>query len=264
MSNALSIRDQLKAGKSDYVDQIAQALPSHINPDRMVRMVLTSFAEVPKLAQCDAASVWKSVLSCCAIGLEPGALGHAYLLPYNTKEGMKCQLQMGYKGLIELAMRSGKVSSIYADAVHDNDEFIYERGTDEKLVHKPCMRSDRGEAYCYYAYAKMKDGGFNADVMFMEDILAIKDRAKASFGPWKTDFSEMAKKTVIKRLCKKLPLSPELHEAIHLDNQSTGIQTVQPTQQPTFSLPVPEKQAEQEESNVDDLDPNYGESDNEA
>lgn len=235
----VTIYNALKENNEAYINQLSQALPEHIKPERMVRMILTSFAQTPKLKECDQASIWKSVLDCCAIGLEPGALGHAYLLPYKSKSGMQCQLQIGYKGLIELAMRSGKVSSIYADVVCENDVFEYERGTDEKLIHRPLMKGDRGRAYCYYAYAKMLDGGFNADVMFIEDIEAIQKRSKAEFGPWKTDFVEMAKKTVIKRLSKKLPLSPEFHDAIAKDNEATGLKTIDVPEQPKLSIAEP-------------------------
>ena len=68
-------------------------------------------------------------------------------------------IQIGYKGLIELARRSGQILSITTHAVHENDEFEFQYGLNENLSHKPNIRGDRGEVYCYYAYATLKDGG---------------------------------------------------------------------------------------------------------
>ena len=117
MSNALSISEGLKVGNTKFIDQLAAALPEHVKPDRMVRVLLTAFNKNPDILQCSSASVWQSILDCCALGLEPDALGRAYLIPYNNE----CTLQVGYKGLVDLAMRSGKVSTFHADKVFEND-----------------------------------------------------------------------------------------------------------------------------------------------
>lgn len=222
-----NIMTALKSRNASWISQLSAALPEHVKPDRMVRVLLTSFSKTPKLLQCTQQSVWQSILDCCALGLEPDALGRAYLLPYKTKKGMICQLQIGYKGLIDLAMRTGKVSSIHSDVVCDNDLFEYELGSDAKLKHKPELRNDRGDPYCFYAYCKMKDGSFTFDVMTIKEIKRIQSRSKCGDnGPWQTDFNEMAKKTVIKRLSKTLPLSPEFMDAVVMDNDVNGYKDI--------------------------------------
>ncbi len=217
----------LKSGNVDFIQQLSAALPAHITPDRMVRVLLTSFNKTPKLMECTRDSVWQSILDCCAIGLEPDALGRAYLIPYKVQGVMTCQLQIGYKGLVDLAMRSGKVASFHADKVCENDIFEYELGSNFTLEHSPCLKGERGKPYCYYAYCQMKDGSFNADVMTLDEIEAIRKRSKSGDrGPWKTDRDEMAKKTVLKRLSKMLPLSPEFMDAVTHDNNTNGLKDI--------------------------------------
>ena len=228
MSTGKEIALSLKDNNEEILSQLSAALPEHIKPDRMARVLLTAFNKTPELQNCTRASVWQAIMDCCALGLEPDALGRAYLLPYNNRKEktLECQLQIGYKGLIDLALRSGKVSSIHSDKVCENDDFIYELGSCATLQHTPNLRG-RGEPYCYYAYCVMKDGSFNPDVMTMDEIIAIRDRSKCpKFGPWVTDFDEMAKKTVVKRLSKMLPLSPEFMGAVLHDNSVNGLRDI--------------------------------------
>jgi recombination protein RecT len=149
------------------------------------------------------------------LGLEPNTpLGQAYLIPFkNNKKGIvECQFQIGYKGLIDLAYRSGEMSSIYAHAVHENDEFEYEYGLDQKLVHKPAS-SNRGKAIKYYAVWKLKNGGYGFGVMSVEDVTLHAQKYSQAFAysssPWKTEFDEMAKKTVLKAVLKYAPIKTE-------------------------------------------------------
>jgi len=255
MANALikpnsggTVAAALKEGNVQFIEQLAAALPSHITPDRMVRVLLTAFNKVPELADCSKGSVWQSILDCCALGLEPDALGRAYLIPYKNE----CTLQIGYKGLIDLAMRSGKVKSIHADKVADMDTFEYELGNDAKLKHMPYLKGDRGKFYCYYAYVHGIDGSFSCDIMTMDEILAIKSRSqsgKYNKGPWATDFDEMAKKTVVKRLSKMLPLSPEFVDAIQHDNKVNALKDIRDASidaAPKFSIAETEAEIVQE------------------
>ncbi|GAK01483.1 recombinational DNA repair protein RecT [Geomicrobium sp. JCM 19055] len=119
---------------------------------------------------------------------------------------------MGYKGMIDLARRSGHIKSIYAHTVHANDEFEYELGLEPKLVHKPAT-GDRGNMEYAYAVAHFVDGGYQFEVFSHHDIEQVKKRSKAgNFGPWKTDYEEMAKKTVVRRMFKYLPISIEIQQ----------------------------------------------------
>lgn len=205
---------------------IAQAIPKHLTPDRLLRIATTSIRTNPKLKVCTPESLLGAVMQCAQLGLEPSILGHAYLIPYKNKkkEGDKeiwldeCQFQIGYKGLIELARRTGQISSIMAQSVYEKDEFEYEYGINEKLKHVP-TDGDRGPVVKYYAYAKFKDGGYSFLVMSRRDIEIHRDKfSKAkTYGPWKDHFDEMAKKTVLKALMKYMPISVEFQRAVDQD-----------------------------------------------
>lgn len=207
---------------------IAQAIPKHMTPDRLLRIATTAIKTTPKLKACTAVSLLASVMQCAQLGLEPGVLGHAYLIPFNNKKKdkngkeyyeMEAQFQIGYKGLLDLVRRTGEISSIAAHAVHKNDFFEFEYGLKENLKHIPKMEGDRGEVYLYYAYAKFKDGGYSFLVMGKSDIERHRDMYSktAKFGPWKDQFDEMAKKTVIKALVKYMPISVEVHKNVSMD-----------------------------------------------
>jgi len=201
-----------------FKDQIAAALPRHMTPDRMARIVTTEVRKVPKLLTCNPKSLFGAVIQASQLGLEPGnALGHAYLIPY----GKDVNLIIGYRGMIDLARRSGQIISIEARPVFDGDEFSYEFGLNPDLKHKPGPTNNRGDLTHVYAVAKLKGGGTQWDVMTMGEVELIRNQSKAgNNGPWKTHFEEMAKKTVIRRLFKYLPVSIELQKAVGLDEQA--------------------------------------------
>ncbi len=212
-----------------YKAALSGALPKHVTVDRMVRVVLTAMNRTPKLLACTKESLWQSVMDCASLGLEPDALGRAYLIPYEDKKNNRtiCQLQIGYKGLADLAYRSGMVESIQAQAVHEKDHFELAFGSNEKLDHKPYMDGDRGKVVAVYAYCKLKGGAFKFDVMSVRDVEVIRARSKSgNNGPWATDWNEMAKKTVFKRMAKTLPLSSEIRSAIELDDAANPVEAV--------------------------------------
>lgn len=152
-------------------------------------------------------------MKCAELGIEPDGR-RAYLIPYKND----IQLIIDYKGIAELAMRSGMISNIHADKVCENDEFEYNIG--EITKHRIDFRKPRGEAYAYYAIVTFKDGTKKCEVMSKDEVDAIRKRSKSpNNGPWVTDYDEMAKKTVFKRLSKWLPLSPELQKGIDIDNE---------------------------------------------
>ena len=193
--------------------EIKKALPSVITPERFTRMVLSALSTNPKLAFCTPASFLGAMISAAQLGLEPNTpLGQAYLLPYNNKGVMEVQFQVGYKGLIDLAYRSGEVELVQAHIVYENDTFECEFGLEPKLVHKPADK-DRGQPIKVYAMFKTKSGGYGFDVMSMDDVRRHAEKySKAygsSFSPWKTNFEEMAKKTALKKVLKYAPLKSD-------------------------------------------------------
>lgn len=211
---------------NDMKPAIQQAIPKHMTPERLLRIATTSIRTNPKLKVCTPQSLLGAVMQCAQLGLEPSILGHAYLVPYKNKkkEGDRewyedeCQFQIGYKGLIELARRTGQISSIMAHSVHENDEFEYEYGINDKLRHVPAD-GERGAIKKYYAVAKFKDGGYAFIVMSKRDIEIHRDKFSKTkkYGPWVDHFDEMAKKTVLKALMKYMPISVEFQKAVDQD-----------------------------------------------
>lgn len=207
-------------GMDSVKRQLANALPNGITPERFLRVVLTEVRQNPALLGTTRESFLSSLMDAAALGLEPGPLGHAYLVPYrnNKTNAVDCTLILGYKGLIDLARRSGNIVSIVARAVHENDEFDFHYGDEERVIHKPQIRGDRGPAYAYYGVAHYRDGGKTVLVMSKEDVEKYRKRSKAKdSGPWVTDYDAMACKTVIRRMATFMPLSIQAAEAIQKD-----------------------------------------------
>ena len=199
--------------------EIAKVLPKHIKSDHLLRVALTEIRKNPKLLECSSQSLLGALMLAAQLGLEPGILGHAYLIPYyNSKtRSTEVQFQIGYKGYIDLVRRSGELQTLDVHEVCRNDEFEYEYGLTPKLMHRPALEN-RGEPYCYYAIAKLKDGGFMFLVLSVQDVEKFRKRSKSpDYGPWVTDYDAMAKKTVIKQLAKYLPLSTEIQTQIVQD-----------------------------------------------
>jgi recombination protein RecT len=208
--------------------QIEKALPTVLTGERFTRMVLTAMSTTPQLAECTPQSFLGAMMQAAQLGVEPNTpLGQAYLIPYRNHGQLECQFQLGYKGLIDLAYRSGEIISISAHEVYENDEFEYELGLEEKLRHKPALK-DRGEVILYYAVFRTKSGGSGFAVMSVEDVKKHMNQyskaAKGGFSPWSTNFDAMAKKTVIKQVLKYAPIKTEFVRAVAADGTiKTGI-----------------------------------------
>ena len=201
--------------------EIKKALPSVITPERFTRMVLSAISTNPKLGSCTPSSFLGAMMSAAQLGLEPNTpLGQAYILPYQNKGTLEAQFQLGYKGLIDLAYRSGEVELIQAHIVYENDKFDCEYGLEAKLSHIPA-ESERGEPIKVYAMFKTKSGGYGFEVMSMDDVKKHAQKYSKSFGssfsPWATSFEEMAKKTVLKKCLKYAPLKSDFVKGIVQD-----------------------------------------------
>ena len=230
IKNAVATKQQNGVAKpktmKDYVQQmldageLAKALPSVITPERFTRIVLSALSSTPELNNCSRESFLGAMMTSAQLGLEPNTpLGQAYLIPFrnNRKGVVECQFQLGYKGLIDLAYRSG-VKSIQVHEVYENDVFTCEYGLEPKLVHKPAL-TDRGRVIAYYAVFETAEGGTGFEIMSREDVEAHAKKYSKSFGsgPWKTDFDAMAKKTVLKRVLKYAPLRTDFVRAVESD-----------------------------------------------
>lgn len=201
--------------------QILAALPKHFSSDRFIRIALTEIRKNPELGRCDPYSFLGAVIQSAQLGLEVGSgLGHAFLVPFRNKTRGITEVQLipGYKGLIDLARRSGHIETISARIVRERDFFEFAYGDDEKIVHVPYTGpDDPGTITMVYAIARLKGGGIQREVMSRAQIDRTRDRANKN-PVWETDFDEMARKTAVRRICKYLPLSPELCGALEADN----------------------------------------------
>lgn len=194
--------------------EIQRALPKHLDADRLTRIAMTTIRQTPELLDCNIQSLLAAVMQSAQLGLEPNILGQAYIIPY----GKEAQFIIGYRGMIDLARRSGHIESIYSHPVFEEDEFDYEYGLDPKLRHKPAM-DDRGQFIGAYGVAKFKDGGYHFEFMPKAEIDKRRARSAAkNSGPWVRDYEEMACKTVIRHMFKYLPISIEVMKQVeHTD-----------------------------------------------
>lgn len=186
--------------------------------DRFKRVVLTSMRQNPKLQACSQASFLGAMMTSAQLGLEPNTpMGLAYLIPYKTE----CTFILGYKGLVELARRSGRISQVMAHAVYEGDEFVFQLGLKPDIHHIPSGedREDPKRLTHVYAYARFTDGSDPVFVVLTKKkIETFRKRSMAgNGGPWATDYEAMAMKTAVRRLATWLPLSPQMAGAIHAD-----------------------------------------------
>lgn len=206
-------------------------LPKHFDSERMLKLALGALRTTPKLAGASLSSLLGSVVTCAQLGLEPNTpLGHAYLLPFDKREKRdgqwvttetQVQVIIGYKGMLDLARRSGQIVSIAAHEVCEGDDFRFAYGLEEELVHRPAMK-DRGAVIGFYAVAKLQGGGYSFEFMSTDEVNHIRDKAAEKnrakkdnqgrpiiTGPWLDNYVEMGRKTVLRRLFKYLPISIE-------------------------------------------------------
>lgn len=259
---------------------IQAALPKHMTADRMMRVAMHAVRTTPALQQCTVESLFGAVVQCSQMGLEPNTvLGHAYLVPFNnrSKDCKDVQLIIGYKGLVDLARRSGQIETLSAHVAHrseyDNGNFQVRYGTEGSIIHYPELEPTGGIVGAY-AVATFKGGGYQFEFMTVGQINAIRDASQGYRSaqrydkdhPWISSYSEMAKKTVIRRLAKYLPLSVELATAAELDGMAEGGKdqgldtvldgdySVMPDEQPQEE---PEQQPEEPEPTPDDWTAEY-------
>lgn len=210
----------IRALTGELDNAIPPAVKKVLTPDRMLRLVLTAMRQVRNLDQCTFPSLAGALMVSAQLGLEPCTpLGHCYLIPRkNGRTGQyEATFQLGYQGMLELAYRTETIKSVTAKAVYSNDEFVYEEGLDDRLIHRPYLGGDRGQVIAYYAIIKFINGGHAFDVMSFAEManhverFAPRDyKTQAITGPWSTDFDEMAKKTMIRRLFKMMRKSTDI------------------------------------------------------
>ena len=222
-------------------DSIRAVVPSNlgITPEKIVKMAVIAATKTPALLRCSKLSVMQAIMTSAELGLDfSGTLGEGWIIPY----GNEAVFMAGYRGLVSLAYRSGAVLDIEARVVYEGDEFVYELGLEPKLVHRPSMTRDEGAAQpvAFYAIAHLTSGLKKFEVMSKKQVDQIKARSAAvkshRSSPWDTDYSEMGRKTVVRRLLKWLPLSTDaklsLAEATAQEDRVFGLPELTPDDTP--------------------------------
>ena len=243
-------KDPKKRAVIDLINQqkpaIEVALPKHLDAERFTRIVLTEVRRTPALLRCDPMSLLGALMLSAQLGLEPGPLGHAYFIPFKNE----VVFVIGYKGMIDMARRSGQISTIVARAVHEGDEFSYRYGLDDDLKHVPTDMP--GPLTHVYAIAKFKDGGAVFVVLSLTEVESYHLRspsAKAQTSPWKTDYEAMAKKTAIRRLFPFLPVTAEFAQAMTVGDEAP-VKGLSADILSDLALEVPETPDEVEDAEV--------------
>lgn len=218
LTQSMSIADLIYAMEPE----IKKALPSVVTPERFIRMALSALNTTPKLQECTKMSFLAALMNAAQLGLEPNtSLGQAYLIPYRHNGILECQFQIGYRGMMDLVYRNEMVQIIQAHGVYEQDEFLYEFGLNPKLIHKPVLK-ERGTLQMVYAMFRLQNGGFGFEVMSKEEIdlyaRCYSQGIDSNYSPWKTNYEEMAKKTVIKRVLKYAPLKIDFVRAMTVDH----------------------------------------------
>ena len=239
--------------------RIAAVMPKHMSSERLYQLAVSTINQTPKLAECDSASLLSCVMKCSALGLEPSAvdgLGRAYILPFRNHGRMQATFIIGYKGLIDLARRSGQLISIHAQAVYEGDTFDFWEDEDgQHFKFKPNRDAEHtpDKLTDVYVSAKLVGGGKVFEHMTKAEVDSIRKRSKsANNGPWVTDYEAMALKTVIRRSARYLPMSTETQEAIASDETTPDysgilnpiIEQPEPVEVAPVAAQEPEFQAE--------------------
>jgi recombination protein RecT len=211
----LTVKALLGGAKRDELQKVAGAAMS---AEALVKLFAIAASRTPKLMACTPLSLLDAMVKCAELKLMPSTLGSVYLIPFENRKtnAVECQLIVGYRGLVELARRSGAISTIQAEVVREGDEFEFEHGIVPKFRHKPCA-SDVSDSKVTHAWAmaRFRDGAHQLVVMTRAEVDQIRGMSRAGkYGPWQDHYGEMAKKTALRRLCKYLPLTVDVEEAI--------------------------------------------------
>lgn len=216
-------RSQLRDALAPMQQQLDAVLPKHLTGERMMQIIVNAIDRKPDIKECELSSVIGAIMQSSILGFKPvDSLGQVYFVPYNDrKTGKKyLQMQIGYKGYIDLARRSGQIKMLYAHVVREGDHFKYEFGLEEKLEHIPGDNPD-GEITHVYAVAHYKDGGYNFIVLTRSQIEKLRTRNPTQGAvpsqAWKTDYDKMAMAKAIKQLSTFMPLSDEMQSAVASD-----------------------------------------------
>lgn len=207
-------RSAVIADVSRMEKQFAMALPEHVSPERFCRVVITAINSNPDLMKAERDSVLSAAMKCAQDGLLPDGK-EAALVVY---AGRAQYLPM-IAGVLTKVRRSGELKTISAHVVYEHDTYSYQLGDQERIDHTPRADGPRGKAIAVYAIAHTKDGGIYREWMSIEEVNQVRNVSRAkNAGPWVAWWGEMARKTVLRRLAKRLPMSTDLMQVFQRDD----------------------------------------------
>lgn len=213
MSNQVAVIDEVRKSITAMQPQFKSALPSHINADKFTRVAMTAIQQNPDLLECDRRTLFGATMRAAQDGLLPDGREGAIVKFKGTAQWMPM-----VAGIMKKVRNSGEISTWSVQVVKEHDQFDYQLGDFEQIIHKPALRQ-RGNTIGAYSIVTMKDGEKSREFMDIDQIIAIKNRSRSgNSGPWQSDFDEMAKKTVVRRHSKRLPMSTDLDELLREDD----------------------------------------------
>lgn len=227
---------QFKQDMARLIEAKELALPDNVSPDAFRNAAIVAVQDNPSILRCSTDTVFRSIRKLAAAGLVPDGR-EAALVPFKDA----CTAIPMVFGLIKMARRSGDVKDIRAHTVYQNEfdegRFEYTVGDEEKLEHRPILFGDKGSPIAYYAIARLKDGTIVRTFMDHNEVEKIRKgaasqgRSQQPKGIWADHYEQMAHKTVIRRLCKRLDLSSEDMRHITMDDEQQAPRDVTPQQQ---------------------------------
>lgn len=213
----------------NFKTQIAAALPKHLNPDRMARIALTEFRKNKELANCDPKTIFASIIIAAQLGLEPGVMGQAYLIPYKTT----CTLVPGWQGYVDLVSRAGR-ASVWTDAVREGDRFVFHKGSSPSIEHEPGESVDDDSPFTFvYAVGRIRNAEWpvievwsrNKVQKHLAKYNKVGNRHYALQN--ERNLEMYGRKVALLQVIKYMPKSVELQTVSELDNAAdTGSQTI--------------------------------------
>ena len=225
MTQSITPMDAVRQALTSMSKEFEAALPPQIPVEKFIRTTITAVQMNPDLLQADRKSLYGTCMKAAQDGLLLDGREAAPVI-FGGKGGKSVVYMPMLNGLLKKIRNSGMLMSIAAHVVYEKDMFDYELGDDERIIHKPLLLGDRGKQIAVYAIAKTKDGGIYREVMTIDEIEKVRRTSRSGqYGPWKEWFDEMAKKTVIRRISKKLPSSADVDATIKADLEASGFDT---------------------------------------
>jgi recombination protein RecT len=221
MSKQLTPVEAMKKDLTAMQPQFQMALPNHIPVEKFLRVTQTAIQTNPKLMTADKRSLFGACMKSAQDGLLPDGR-EAALVTFRSKDGGDTvQYMPMVAGILKKVRNSGELASITSQLVYEKDNFRYWVDADgEHLTHEPNLFDDRGKIIGVYALAKTKDGAVYIEVLTKDQVDAVRNASRSKdSGPWSGPFAhEMWKKTAIRRLSKRLPMSTDLDQVIRADD----------------------------------------------